>query len=1281
MEPINKIWTEKYRPKKVSEMVGEFKDRILKYLDNPDEIPHFLLYSKCPGTGKCLTKDEMFFTKKGLISFDDYCKENNIVEEKTDKKELIYDVENNKFVQTEYFYKSNDDVIKIKTKKGFEIKGTKEHKIKVFDLNKGIIWKKLSEINHDNVIPIFYNTNIFGNCDNINWEGFDKLKEKNDSSSINIKKPESLNNDISYFLGVLVANGLFDGNGGVRISTHKDWLQKKLLKIVENNFNIKGRIRNYKGFNEGVDFSSVWLSRFLSYICKCSTNTARTKYIPNIIFSCSKEIQLNFINGLLEDSWISDLGYIEYCTASKQLAKEFQLLMLNLGYVVKKSEKYLEEYNHTYYTLLLSVEHSKDFLENFDYMYKNRKIKFKDNMNTNFLTYGEKIKQYVQNIRKQNNISKHTIYENNFIKLRGFSGSISKVKSNLDEALKEEYLRETIKIFCENDIFLDEVIEIENLEKQDIYDFHIPNTHQFLASGIINHNTTLAKAIIKEFGCDALYINSSDDRKIETIREKVKLFAMTQSSKIDKKRCVFLDEADGMWGSTKGSQEALRNIMETYSSNVFFILTCVDKNTKIYLPSGFKRVQDIKINDNILTMNKILENKNVIKRENNKLLKIKTLHGQEINITPEHKFNIKNNWIEAKNLKLGDNIDIKLNSIYGRNIELDNNYYNVFNDDFIIKFKKYLLEKGLFTKEIIFDINKLYKKSLLPQHFNLLDKMESNKEYTIFDIMKLDNNELKKHRYNNLISILKKLNIIKTVGNNRNTKYVKIKNVDEVFSFYDLVHYINDKYKTNYNVKQIYNIYRNQNHVKLIDKVIIELENVLNINSLDYDKIESFGRLLGFMFGDGYVSQGSIQCAGNKDALLLVKQDVLKLFPKKDIKIIKNGYEDGNGYAFKYSLKSVYLLFEFLGVPINGKVGQCMHIPKICYKNKLLMKSFIQALFDCESLRLVIGKNNKGVEQLRFGQKNIISLHGKDTFFKELVSVLKKQFNIEGYDKYDYELFDNYKRIKERRMCKTININKQSEILKFMTNIGNYYEEYKIKYDLFGYLLYKKNQIGTYNFLSFDDWKNKYYDNGILNDEIINIQEYEGAFEVYDLSLDEEHSYISNGFISHNCNNINKIIEPIQSRCVAITFAYPKKEEIESYLAMICKTENLKYTQEGLKEIIEKNYPSIRNCVLTLQDMKTLEVEITPENVKPVNEIFDVLWEKFKAKDWVAIKTEVLQSTIEPRELNTFFWNKALDEEPINLKLIQICCRNEKDIAWGADAKIIFATSIIEMCK
>ena len=87
--------------------------------------------------------------------------------------------------------------------------------------------------------------------------------------------------------------------------------------------------------------------------------------------------------------------------------------------------------------------------------------------------------------------------------------------------------------------------------------------------------TTLAKAIINELRCDHIILNSSDDRKIDVIRDKVKEFAMTQSSVPGLRKCVFMDEFDGM---LKASQEALRNLMETYASNVFFILTCNNIN-------------------------------------------------------------------------------------------------------------------------------------------------------------------------------------------------------------------------------------------------------------------------------------------------------------------------------------------------------------------------------------------------------------------------------------------------------------------------------------------------------------------------------------------------------------------------------------------------------------------------------------------------------------------------------------------------------------------------------
>ena len=81
--------------------------------------------------------------------------------------------------------------------------------------------------------------------------------------------------------------------------------------------------------------------------------------------------------------------------------------------------------------------------------------------------------------------------------------------------------------------------------------------------------TTLAKIIVKNLDCDHLYINASDERGIETIRDKVQGFAMVASFKPLK--VVILDEADFL---TIQAQASLRNIIETFSRTTRFIMTC-----------------------------------------------------------------------------------------------------------------------------------------------------------------------------------------------------------------------------------------------------------------------------------------------------------------------------------------------------------------------------------------------------------------------------------------------------------------------------------------------------------------------------------------------------------------------------------------------------------------------------------------------------------------------------------------------------------------------------------
>ena len=81
--------------------------------------------------------------------------------------------------------------------------------------------------------------------------------------------------------------------------------------------------------------------------------------------------------------------------------------------------------------------------------------------------------------------------------------------------------------------------------------------------------TTLAKLIVNNIKCDYIYLNASDENGIDVIREKVKGFA--SSASFQSIKIVILDEADFL---TQPAQAALRNIIEEYSSNTRFVLTC-----------------------------------------------------------------------------------------------------------------------------------------------------------------------------------------------------------------------------------------------------------------------------------------------------------------------------------------------------------------------------------------------------------------------------------------------------------------------------------------------------------------------------------------------------------------------------------------------------------------------------------------------------------------------------------------------------------------------------------
>lgn len=84
------------------------------------------------------------------------------------------------------------------------------------------------------------------------------------------------------------------------------------------------------------------------------------------------------------------------------------------------------------------------------------------------------------------------------------------------------------------------------------------------------------------------------------------------------------------------------------------------------------------------------------------------------------------------------------------------------------------------------------------------------------------------------------------------------------------------------------------------------------------------------------------------------------------------------------------------------------------------------------------------------------------------------------------------------------------------------------------------------------------------------------------------------------CNNSERIIEPIQSRCAVIRFTKLTDDQVREKLKHVCKEESIKYTDDGLQAILYTAQGDMRQALNNLQSTYDGFVEVTAENVYKV---------------------------------------------------------------------------------
>ncbi|MGB9718307.1 MAG: radical SAM protein [Thermoproteota archaeon] len=211
---------------------------------------------------------------------------------------------------------------------------------------------------------------------------------------------------------------------------------------------------------------------------------------------------------------------------------------------------------------------------------------------------------------------------------------------------------------------------------------------------------------------------------------------------------------------------------------------------------------------------------------------------------------------------------------------------------------------------------------------------------------------------------------------------------------------------------------------KLIKKYIprsneAEIINVLTERSLlplrlDNEKLPIIARLMGHLFGDGYLTLShrrirdsvSTVFTGTYEDLQTIRKDLEKLgFGSNKIikkpkisKIVRYGKThviSRKSVWMQCSSKPLWILMTALGVPIGDKAASAYHIPSWLFKAaRSIKREFLAAFFGCELTKPRVGPSGKSFFQPRFSLNKLEKLHKNGIEFVHELRQLASEFGI-----------------------------------------------------------------------------------------------------------------------------------------------------------------------------------------------------------------------------------------------------------------------------------------------
>jgi adenosylcobalamin-dependent ribonucleoside-diphosphate reductase len=440
---------------------------------------------------KCVTGETLVASSEGLIRIGSLFQgeaEDTFREERL----VISSLDGDRKTEA-FYYGGTRPVRRITLRSGHKITGTLPHRLLVAGSG-ALAWKTLAEIEEGDAVAIQYGAEHWASTP----PSLRGIIVSAPYGCQDVRLPSEMSTELAFLLGAYASEGhTTRSNWTITITNSVPEVLDRVREAWRTVFGLQARITAQPGKCAGVVVSSKAVVEFMSAL-GCGTRSS-DKRIPDAVLRSPREMVLAFVQGLALDAYVTTGAYSKWaiCLDSAPLLDDLQAVMTNLGVLHSRITKHNKEYDKNYDEVYAAGLQGQLMASLVPFLEPDKAAKAAEYLRrdsrpgTADVVPGITGRELIEMIPLGRHGADHArSWRSEFTFLRDprtqqvTRRTLERV-STLPGVELPAWLRQVI----EGNLHFSPVASVSDAGEAEVFDLSVPETHAFVANGIVNHNT------------------------------------------------------------------------------------------------------------------------------------------------------------------------------------------------------------------------------------------------------------------------------------------------------------------------------------------------------------------------------------------------------------------------------------------------------------------------------------------------------------------------------------------------------------------------------------------------------------------------------------------------------------------------------------------------------------------------------------------------------------------------------------------------------------------------